>query len=56
MSEKFEFEVDFSTSFEQIEALRSKMLAFVKAEKRDYQPIFDVNVVGAWSSVYSSFL
>lgn len=47
MSEKFEFEVGYSTTFEQIEALRAKMLAFVKAENRDFQPNFDVVVVGA---------
>jgi hypothetical protein len=47
MSEKFEFEVAYSTTFEQIEQLRAKMLAFVKAEKRDFQPSFDVVVVGA---------
>ena len=54
MSEKFEFEVAYSTSFEQIENLRAKMLAFVKAEKRDYQPSFDVVVVGAPPIAYHS--
>ena len=37
----------FSTTFEQIERLRELMLAFLKAERRDYQPIFDVYVIGA---------
>ncbi|KAF8326601.1 Mechanosensitive ion channel-domain-containing protein [Cantharellus anzutake] len=45
MSEAFEFNVDFSTSFEQIEDLRSRMLTFVKAERRDYLPVFDVYVI-----------
>ena len=36
----------FTTSFEQIERLRDLMLAFLKAERRDYQPIFDVYVMG----------
>ena len=31
---------------EQIERLRDLMLAFLKAERRDYQPIFDVYVMG----------
>ena len=46
-SEPFEFDVAFSTTFEQIERLRELMLAFLKAERRDYQPIFDVYVIGA---------
>lgn len=44
MSESFEFDVAYSTSFEQIEQLRAKMLAFVQSERRDYQPSFDVVV------------
>lgn len=44
MSESFEFEVAFSTTFEQIEQLRAKMLAFVKEERRDFLPSFDVVV------------
>ena len=44
MSETFEFDVHFSTTFEQIEALRNKMLAFVKTERRDFLPSFDVVV------------
>lgn len=47
MSEDFVFDVDFNTSFERIEALRSKMLMFVKSERRDYMPSFDIEVVGA---------
>ncbi|EJU04320.1 hypothetical protein DACRYDRAFT_20889 [Dacryopinax primogenitus] len=44
MSESFTFDVDFSTTFEQLEKLRAKMLAFVTAERRDYLPAFDVIV------------
>lgn len=46
MSETFEFDVAYSTTFEKIEALRGKMLAFVKAERRDFLPSFDVVVIG----------
>jgi hypothetical protein len=46
MSETFTFDVSYATSFEDLERLREKMLAFLKAERRDYQPIFDVAVVG----------
>ena len=46
MSESFVFDVAYSTTFEELERLREKMLEFVKAEKRDYQPIFDVTVKG----------
>ncbi|THH14245.1 hypothetical protein EW146_g6069 [Bondarzewia mesenterica] len=45
MSEPFTFDVDDSTSFQQIEQLRSKMLAFVNGERRDYLSQFDVVVV-----------
>jgi len=45
MSEAFEFSVHYSTTFEQIEDLRSRMLTFVKVERRDYFPAFDVYVV-----------
>ncbi|TFK87099.1 hypothetical protein K466DRAFT_491520 [Polyporus arcularius HHB13444] len=45
MSEPFEFDVAYSTSFDQIEKLRAMMLSFLKAERRDYLPIFDVYVV-----------
>ena len=44
MSETFEFDVAYDTSFEQIEKLRAKMLAFVKTEARDFLPSFDVIV------------
>jgi hypothetical protein len=46
MSETFQFDVSYSTTFPQLETLREKMLEFVKAERRDYQPAFDVVVVG----------
>ncbi|KAJ7901846.1 Mechanosensitive ion channel-domain-containing protein [Mycena olivaceomarginata] len=45
MSESFTFDVSYSTSFEDVEKLRQKMMAFVTAERRDYQPAFDVVVV-----------
>jgi len=45
MSECFPFEVDYATTFEQLEALREKMLVFLKIERRDYLPSFDVTVV-----------
>lgn len=46
MSETFPFEVAYETTFEQLELLRDKMLIFLKTERRDYQPSFDVVVVG----------
>lgn len=46
MSESFQFDVNYSTSFDQIEKLRAKMLAFVESQRRDYLPQFDVAVVG----------
>ncbi len=46
MSETFTFDVSYATSFEDLERLRDKMLDFVKEERRDYQPVFDVAVVG----------
>ncbi|KAF5393511.1 hypothetical protein D9757_000597 [Collybiopsis confluens] len=45
MSETFKFEVAYSTTFEELEALRTKMLQFVQSEKRDYLPVFDVTVI-----------
>ncbi|KAF7315647.1 Mechanosensitive ion channel protein [Mycena indigotica] len=45
LSETFTFDVNYSTSFEDVEKLRERMLAFVTAERRDYQPAFDVVVV-----------
>ncbi|KAG8685940.1 hypothetical protein FRC11_009802 [Ceratobasidium sp. 423] len=44
MSEAFTFDVAYDTEFEQIEALRSRMLAFVQSHRRDYQPTFDIVV------------
>ncbi|KAI0035878.1 hypothetical protein K488DRAFT_42300 [Vararia minispora EC-137] len=44
MSEPFVFDVAFDTTFEQIEELRKKMLEFVSANGRDYQPTFDIVV------------
>ena len=46
MSESFSFDVDYSTTFEQIERLRALMLGFVQSERRDFQPRFDIVVVG----------
>ena len=46
MSESFTFDVQYSTTFEQIERLRSLMLGFVQSERRDYQPLFDIVVLG----------
>lgn len=43
-SETFAFEVAFDTSFESLQALRAKMLAFCKENTRDFLPIFDVVV------------
>ena len=37
----------FETTFEQIERLRDLMLSYLKAERRDFQPIFDVYVMGS---------
>ncbi|KDQ53484.1 hypothetical protein JAAARDRAFT_209850 [Jaapia argillacea MUCL 33604] len=45
MSETFKFEVEYSTTFEQLESLRDKMMAFLEAERRDYFPVFDVIVL-----------
>ncbi|KAF8070126.1 Mechanosensitive ion channel-domain-containing protein [Lyophyllum atratum] len=44
MSETFTFDVSYATTFEDLERLREKMLEFIKAERRDYQPAFDVAV------------
>ncbi|KAL5528473.1 hypothetical protein ACEPAF_7609 [Sanghuangporus sanghuang] len=44
MTETFEFDVAYDTTFEQIEQLRAKMLAFVRDEGRDFLPSFDVIV------------
>jgi small-conductance mechanosensitive channel len=45
MSESFSFDVDYGTTFEQLEELRDKMLTFLKTQKRDFFPTFDVAVV-----------
>lgn len=46
MSESFTFDVAYDTSFEQIEALRGRMIAFLSNERRDYVAVFDVMVMG----------
>jgi small-conductance mechanosensitive channel len=46
MSEPFTFDVAYDTSFEQIEALRGRMIAFLSNERRDYVAVFDVMVLG----------
>jgi small-conductance mechanosensitive channel len=51
MSETFTFDVNYSTTFENLEVLREKMLEFVKTERRDYQPVFDVTVNGSLCSI-----
>lgn len=52
-SEPFEMEVAYDTTFEKIEELRAKMLAFVESRRRDFQPVFDISVLGkplAWTA------
>jgi hypothetical protein len=51
MSETFPFDVSYATTFDQLETLRGIMLEFVKRERRDFFPIFDVTVVGAFSII-----
>ena len=46
MSDPFTFDVAYDTSFEQIEALRGRMIAFLSNERRDYVAVFDVAVMG----------
>ena len=46
MSDPFTFDVAYDTSFEQIEALRGRMIAFLSNERRDYVAVFDVAVIG----------
>lgn len=48
MSEPFVFDVAYNTTFEQIEALRGRMIAFLSNERRDYIPAFDVTVKGVY--------
>lgn len=45
IEETFKFEVAYSTSFAQIEALRTKMVHWLEGEKRDFLPGLDINVV-----------
>lgn len=52
MSETFTFDVNYSTTFEKLEALREKMLDFVKTEKRDYQSVFEVTVNGLLTDLF----
>ena len=47
MSEPFQFDVAYNTSFEQIERLRALMLDWVSTQRRDFLPQFDIVVVGA---------
>ncbi|KAG9013647.1 hypothetical protein FRB90_005819 [Tulasnella sp. 427] len=44
-SEPFEMDVSYNTTFEKIEELRAKMLAFVESRRRDFQPVFDISVM-----------
>lgn len=46
MSETFTFDVSYSTTFEDLERLRERMLEFVTKERRDYETVFDVKVKG----------
>ncbi len=41
IAETFVFEVDFTTTFEKLQELREKMLAFLKQNGRDYLQVFD---------------
>lgn len=45
MSEPFVFDVAYDTTFEQIEALRGRMIAFLSNERRDYVAVFDITVM-----------
>lgn len=44
-SETFTFNVAYDTTFDQIEDLRSRMLHFLKTEKRDFIQMCDLNIV-----------
>lgn len=44
--------MSYSTTFEKLEALRASMLEFVKTERRDYQPVFDVAVNGSLNDLF----
>jgi small-conductance mechanosensitive channel len=50
MAETFKFDVAYDTTFNQLEQLRKKMLAYLMTEKRDFLPCFDVWVVGKHST------
>lgn len=52
MSESFPFDVSYTTSFAQLEALRETMIVFLLKERRDFQPTFDVTVIGEFPSQY----
>ncbi|KDQ51186.1 hypothetical protein JAAARDRAFT_41454 [Jaapia argillacea MUCL 33604] len=45
MSEPYKFDVEYSTTFEQLENLRDKMLDFLSNQSRDFFPVFDVVVM-----------
>lgn len=51
MSEPFTFDVNYATTFEDLEKLRGKMVAFLESERRDFQPVFDVSVVGSCDNI-----
>ena len=46
ISETFTWDVAFDTSFDKIEALRSRMLEFLEIERRDFLPMIDIAVKG----------
>ncbi|KDQ51187.1 hypothetical protein JAAARDRAFT_73829 [Jaapia argillacea MUCL 33604] len=45
MSEPFKFDIDFGTPFDQLENLRDKMITFLKANSRDFFPVFDIVIM-----------
>ncbi len=47
MSEAFTFDVEYTTSFHDLERLRETMLEFLESAKRDYQPVFNLTVKGS---------
>ena len=51
MSEPFEFEVQYNTTFEQIEKLRERMLEFIRGENRDFLLDFFIAIKGTISFV-----
>ncbi|CCG83008.1 Serine/threonine protein kinase [Taphrina deformans PYCC 5710] len=44
MSETLNLDIDFDTTFEQIEALRTEMFDFIQRESRDFQQVFDITI------------